>query len=407
MIRIGQISCYRVIISLPFLLATFFFYFICWRWGEKGGKGTRWPGLEYGPTPARKELHSYPIYEYTSVYRLQADLQFEESLAQKLTSIEKKVMTGLYSSDLKKWDGFSSSNLIANHTIWQIASLREKKLWLTWATQWSDSNPDWTHIIRTSSPNDLLEIIRSFPELQDAIKRFSYIRKDLIRHILLWYYGGFYASIDTWSRVALHDCSPISSVLDSNEIKIGLMIGVATDEPFLSFKTMEQWGWLRSFGFSQDVLWAPLRFNPLLKTAIVRSLSHARTHETLGKGLGIGFEAKTKLIEEISGAAMFTDVILESLSKTLSEDDSLRDPDAGIARRVTWKKFSKLKKPIWIEGDFTSDYNRTHGLAILPINVWSNSQDHSRAGSDSVDSACVNQPHGINLKKTWRDTDFG
>ncbi|POS82403.1 hypothetical protein EPUL_006313, partial [Erysiphe pulchra] len=372
---------------------------------------SRWPGLEYGPSPARKELHSYPIYEYTSLYRSQADLQFEESLSEKLTDLEIKTLTTRDSSsgltEETNWNSSRSSSgnrkLLANHTIWQVASPREKKSWSTWATQWSDSNPDWAHIIRTSTPDDLSSVIQSFPEIQDAIRLYPHIRKDLIRHLLLWYFGGFYASIDTWSRVSLHDCTPVSTVLHSNDTKIGLMIGIATDEPFLSYKTMEQWGWLRSFGFSQDVVWAPLRFNSLLKTAIVRSISHARTHEAIRETLGIGFETKPKLVEEISGAAMFTDVVLESLSYVLSEDDILRDPDAGIARRVTWKKFSKLKKPIWIEGDINLSSNGVHGLAVLPINVWSNGQDHSHAGSDSVEDACVNQPHGINLRKTWPD----
>lgn len=396
---------FKTILLVPFLLMTILCYLLFLR---KNGR-SRWPGMEYGPAPARKELHSYPIYEYTSLYRLQADLQFEESLNQKLTALEINTLTprdsssGLNEETSLNRSSSVNKKLLANHTIWQIATPKEKKLWSTWATQWSDSNPDWTHIIRASTPDDLYDVIQSFPEIQDAIRLFPHIQKDLIRHLLLWYYGGFYASIDTWSRVALHDCIPISTVLRNNDTKIGLMIGVATDEPFLSYKTMEQWGWLRNFGFSQDVIWAPLRFNSLLKTAIVRSISHARTHEALKKNLGIGFETKQKLVEEISGAAMFTDVVLESLSYVLAEDDSLRDPDAGIARRVTWKKFSKLKKPIWIDGHIDSGSSRIHGLAVLPINVWSNGQDHSRAGSDSVEDACVNQPHGINLKKTWRD----
>ncbi|RKF59036.1 Initiation-specific alpha-1,6-mannosyltransferase [Erysiphe neolycopersici] len=395
-------SYLKTILLVPILLATILFYLVILR---RSGR-SRWTGMEYGPAPARKELHSYPIYEYTSIYRLQADLQFEEALNEKLTALETNTLTTHDSStalnEETNWNSSSSGNrrLLANHTIWQIATPREKKLWSTWATQWSNSNPDWAHIIRTSTPDDLSKVIQSFPEIEDAIRLFPYIQKDLIRHLLLWYYGGFYASIDTWSRVALHDCIPISTVLRSNDTKIGLMIGVATDEPFLSYKTMEQWGWLRSFGFSQDVVWAPLRFNSLLKTAIVRSISHARTHEALRENLGIGFETKQKLVEEISGPAMFTDVVLESLSYVLSKDNSLRDPDAGIARRVTWKKFSKLKKPIWIEGDST---NRIQGLVILPINVWTNGQDHSRAGSDSVADACVNQPHGKNLRKTWLD----
>ncbi|RKF77553.1 Initiation-specific alpha-1,6-mannosyltransferase [Golovinomyces cichoracearum] len=345
------------------------------------------PKLEYGPRPTRKELETYPIYEYTSFYRLQSDIEFENSLDQKLISIERAARA------------FGSETIISNHTIWQFASADEKRMWSTWAAQWDHMNPDWTHHVFMSPPDDLLDVYRSVPEIMDTMKAVLPIRKDLLRYLLLWYYGGLYASINTWSRFSLKDCEPVATALQN--LSIGLMIGVHVDEPYLSPRTISEWGWLRGFKFSQDVVWAPRRFNPLLRTAIVRTISHTRTQQAIGRSLGIGYATKTQILEEISGAAMFTDIVLEFLSAFLSADNKLRDPDAGISRRVTWKYFSRLKKPIWIKGENRTESYEIPGLAVLPVHVWSNGQAHSHAGSDSVEDACINQLHNVYIRKTW------
>lgn len=345
------------------------------------------PKLKYGPKPTRKQLETYPVYEYTSLYRLKSDFEFENSLDQKLISIERAARA------------FGSETIISNHTIWQFASSDEKRLWSAWAAQWAHMNPDWTHNVFVSPPDDLLEVFRPVPEIMDTMKASLPIRNDLIRHLFLWYYGGLYASINTWSRFSMKDCEPVATAL--HNLSIGLMIGVHVDEPYLSRKTMNEWGWPRGFKFSQDVVWAPRRFNPLLRTAIVRTISHTRTQQVIGRSLGIGYATKTQILEEVSGAAMFTDIVLEFLSAFLSIDDKLRDPDAGISKSVTWKYFSRLKKPIWIKGENRTENNEIPGLAVLPVHVWSNGQAHSHAGSDSEKDACINQLHNVYIGKHW------
>lgn len=341
-------------------------------------------------TPDSLEHESYPIYEYTSLYRIRADSEFEKSLDQKLISLEKSKRASV------------SENLVANYTIWQIASSKEKKTWEAWVSQWDNANPEWTHYVLTSLPDDLLEAFQSIPDIRDAMKKYPLIQKDLLRHLLLWYHGGLYAGIDTWSRVSLRECAPIASVIN-NSMNIGLMIGVGIDEPFLSLKWMEKWGWTRNFGFSQDLIWAPRKYDPILRYAIIRSISHARIQQELGGFADLSNVQKRQILEEISGVAMFTDVVLENLSDQLSMDDTLRDPDAGIARRVSWKNIRRLKSPIWIEADYAAKDDSISGLAILPIYVWSNGQAHSNAGSDSVEGACVNQIHSLSHEKYWRD----
>jgi hypothetical protein len=103
--------------------------------------------------------------------------------------------------------------------------------------------------------------------------------------------------------------------------------------------------------------------------------------------------------EEISGAGMFTDVVLELLSDGLKEDHELRDRDAGLERRVSWKKFKGLKSTAWLEPNQTKDGQDMRGIAILPINVWSNGQNHSGSGTFEADDACVNHIYGTRPKK--------
>ncbi len=54
---------------------------------------------------------------------------------------------------------------------------------------------------------------------------------------------------------------------------------------------------------------------------------------------------------EISERGMFTDIALEVLSVSLAEDHELRDRDAGLERRISWKKFRRLKEMLWIDSD--------------------------------------------------------
>jgi len=159
-----------------------------------------------------------------------------------------------------------------------------------------------------------------------------------------------------------------------------LMLGIGIDEPFLSPQDLKARGWTRGVEFSQVVMWAPSRFDTILRKAIVRSISHAASWSELGGPMG-----------EVSGAGMFTDIVLEALSESLVEEHQLRDRDAGLERRVTWKKIKGLKQPVWIEPYHLKEKAEAmRGLAILPIDVWGNGQGHSGAGTSDTFDACVN-----------------
>lgn len=222
---------------------------------------------------------------------------------------------------------------------------------------------------------------------------------------MLWYHGGFYTDIDTWERASLKDCPPI---VEAQSREVGLILGVERDEPFFSCDEIRRRGWTRGFGFGTGTVWAPKRFDPVLRKAIVRSISHAHVQQTLAGGDGwlASFKGTNEWGEEergeISGAGMFTDIVLEVLSGGLKEGHELRDRDAGLERRVSWKKFKGLKSVLWIEPNQAKDGVDMRGIAVLPINVWSNGQNHSSSGTFEADGACVNHVYGgCPKKKEW------
>lgn len=342
---------------------------------------------------------AFPTYEYISDYRVQADHAFENQLEAQLLDLENATRHALPKP---------RSILQASRTIWQIASPREAEAWRSWNAQWPNANPEWSYQLYSSLPDDLLEAFESIPNITSAIKDFPTIRQDLQRYMLLWYNGGLYADINTWDRVALGDCFPTKAVLQKQR-EISLMIGVDTDEPYLSRKTIDAWQWTRGFGFGLSVMWAPTRFDPLLRKAIVRSISHAHLQKNCLKHAWGDVIPHSHRDPEVSGPGMFTDVVLEALSNNLEADDALRDRDAGLERRVTWKRFRALKQPIWIEADPTRYTlgDELRGLAVLPINIWGSGQHHSRSGSTDDAEACINRVHGWKIRKTWREKVLG
>ncbi|TAQ87482.1 hypothetical protein B7494_g4182 [Chlorociboria aeruginascens] len=337
-----------------------------------------------------KEYQSAPNYEYSSLYRLNADWDFENALENRLLNLEHSIRDALPKNlqDLK-----------ANRTIWQMQDIEQASTWASWVSQWRVINPYWTHRLYTPSAELLLPFI-AIPEINDTFTSYPLLQSDLTRYLLLWYYGGIYAEIDTWPRVALNSCLPLVNIIEGYR-NISLTIGVDIDEPYWTPETVQERGWSRGFGFGQVVLWAQKRFDPIIRRAIVRTVSSARKiGHTRWSTINIG---------EVSGGSMFTDAVFDTLSENLKEDHFIRDRDAGLERRVTWKKFRALKKPIWIEPDDAAEGTEENmrGLAVLPINVWGNGQGHSGAGSFDHEDACVNHVLGKKSPKTWHETFFG
>jgi alpha 1,6-mannosyltransferase len=368
----------RIRIVLYSLIISFILYFF-YRIKNSSTSGTK---LNSPAPPPVLQYEKNPVYEYSSKYRELADHSFEASLDIKLSQLESSIRSTLPRN---------AQHLLAEKMIWQRATEEEASLYEPWIAQWRDNNLEWTYKLYTTPPTNIFHLFTGIPEIASAYKDYPEIREDLLRYILLWYHGGFYADLDTWARVGMRDCQPIVSVVQEQR-NVSLMIGIDRDEPFLTQDSIKELGWTRGFGFGQAVIWAPRRFDWILRRAIVYTVTHARAHEKHG----LWVRENGTYVEELSGPGMFTDVVLEILSESLETHHYLRDLDAGLEKRVTWKEFSKLKYPAYIEKDqIKGNYReRMRGLGVLPINIWGNGQGHSGSASSEHESACVNHVPG-------------
>lgn len=284
---------------------------------------------------------------------------------------------------------------------------------------------DWARDFITntlSSVPNLIDLYDSYPS--------DVHRADLLRYLILWYYGGYYADMDVFPARPIKSCPSLAPLFhsvpsdsdDSTERhahpNISLVLGIEIDEPYASPKLMRAWHWSRSYGFIQYTMYAPQRFSPLLRRAIVRVLAHTKRHNDESSFIrGPRYEEKTTL--EVTGPGVFTDAILDVLSETLPSNHPLikssLDADAGIGdlvspssgkiqKRVTWAPFHRLKKSIWVDASEGKDMG---GLAVLPINVWGNGQRHSGAENYNSVHACINHRFGRSWKKGWWEYLFG
>ncbi|KAK2625507.1 hypothetical protein QTJ16_004819 [Diplocarpon rosae] len=342
--------------------------------------------LQFPHSQQKIDYDAHPTYEYTSLYRQKADLAFEQALEEKLLDLERDTIFRL--------DG--NHDLDAHLAIWQLTTPEVAGAVRTWTQQWRDNNEGWIYNLLTAPPTELYDIFEDIPEIGAMNATAQDVQDDLTRYMLLWYNGGFYTDVETWDRVPLRNCQPMAQLAQrKQDQEISLMIGVETDEPYLSPTQLRKWRWERGFAFGQSSLWAMMRFDPILRKAIVRTISHSRTQRMSAKEGWIQ-SAKNHLLggnsEEVSGRGMFTDLVLEVLSESLREDHDMRDRDAGLERRVTWKKFRALKETVWMDVKQVKEGSEENmrGLAVLPINVWYNGQTHSRSGSFEHPDACVN-----------------
>ncbi|PVH87067.1 glycosyltransferase family 32 protein [Cadophora sp. DSE1049] len=351
-------------------------------------------------SPKKITYDTYPTYEYVSLYRQKADQAFEAAVDLKLRALERETIEKIPAD---------RHGLATNLTIWQITTQEAADALPLWTVQWRDNNKDWFYNLFTSPPPDLYGHFEGIREITDMNATDTVVQNDLMRYLLLWFHGGFWTEVETWDRVALRDCPPIAAVL-AGQKDVSLMLGIDADEPFLSDATLREWKWARGVGFGQAVMWAPMRFDPMLRKAIVRTISHARIHATFEEETWREkYTARVDYTGEISGNGMFTDVVLETLSATLKEGHEMRDRDAGLERRVTWKKFRGLKEVLWLEGEQIKDSSEDEmrGLSVLPINVWGNGKSHSKAGTFEHPMACVNHMPGFRPKQDLKKKVFG
>lgn len=268
-----------------------------------------------------------------------------------------------------------------------------------------------------SSIPDLLRLYHSYPH--------DVQRADLLRYLILWYFGGYYTDIDTFPKQSIKGCQEMEHPIFSNDDPdVSLVVGIEIDEPFASPKKMHDWHWVRRYGFIQYTLYAPRRFSPLLREVIVRVLSHTMRHlNEANRWLGPRYNEMTTL--EITGPGVFTDAVLDVLSDTLptshpwitesvKADTGLGDlippgSDAPV-QRVTWAPFHLLQKPVCAKSSEAKEAKSLGGICVMPINVWGNGQRHS--GSEGFDSrhSCVNHRFGGTWKpwkQSWKKYLFG
>lgn len=232
-------------------------------------------------TPINEHL-STPIYEHVSPYRQNANQTQEELLEKQLIRIEESIKSAIVEQ---------GKDTRAGKTIWQLTSSVEAPIWEDWTQQWRNTNPNWEVKQYTSSPGqDILPYFRSIPSISQTLSDHSELERDIFRWLILWYHGGFFIEPDVWPRVAIHDCFDLDSIqhpslnlprnfpdstsryVEQREkaSPISLVLGIDIDEPYMAPHVRDNWGWSRSFSFATYTMWAPGRFDPLLRKAIVR-----------------------------------------------------------------------------------------------------------------------------------------
>lgn len=171
----------------------------------------------------------------------------------------------------------------------------------------------------TPLANDFVkEVFSTIPDLWEAYDSYpeDVQRADLLRYLLLWYYGGFYSDMDVIPVRPIKECPALAPVFastdddddhamatprdaksqkDRPQVKgnheqftptnpthnnISLVIGVEIDEPYASPRLMRDWHWSRSYGFIQYAMYAPRRFSPVLRKTIVRVIAHTKEHQS-------------------------------------------------------------------------------------------------------------------------------
>lgn len=273
--------------------------------------------------------------------------------------------------------------------------------------------------------NLIVSDFSSIPSLSSLWARYPLpvLRADLLRYLLLWYYGGYYADIDVLPRMPIESCAPFASIFTDNQTStISLVLGIEIDEPYVSSQTKKLWHWSRTYGFIQYNLYAPRRFSPVLRRVLVRALAHSIMHNERNKHWYRALQYREEDILEVTGPGMFTDAVLDVLSESLPAEHALFSasgegqyiiednghssalgvPYSDRVRKVTWAPFHKLERTLWIQEDLPSIPSEGHGgLVVLPVSVWGNGQRHSGAEDFNSPNACINHEFGRSWKKGW------
>ncbi|KAI2672882.1 CAZyme family GT32 [Penicillium roqueforti] len=279
--------------------------------------------------PPEHRVEDTARFIYRSPFRNDPNVQYEQQLSNALEEIEKAVLTQRKNKD------------------WIYTLVTDKK-----AVEFLTNE--------LSAIPEIATIYKSYPQ--------NILRADLLRYLLLWYYGGFYADIDVFPARSIKACPALEPFFaltpdgytKSTHPDISLVVGIEVDEPYASPEFMRDWHWTRSYGLIQYTMYAPRRFSPLLRETIVRVLAHTRQYNGEHTSFFPSLAYDEKTILGVTGPDVFTDAILDTLSSSLPSTHPFiqksvdADADIGdlisaetgeLEKRVTWAPFHRLRDP--------------------------------------------------------------
>ncbi|KAF4771571.1 hypothetical protein N7455_007684 [Penicillium solitum] len=370
------------------------------------------PTPTYRLDPRNEKSHGEdrPRYLHQSTFRATPDYEYEINLSNALRTME-------IEREMRHDEDVTD-------TLWQImlpgASERSDD-----SIQFEQKNSEWKYKLVQADWADkfVFETLESIPDIARHYKSYphSVHRGDLLRYLILWYYGGYYADLDVYPARSIKSCPSLrDSLFKDNTVNanVSLVVGIEIDEPFASPQKMRDWHWARRYGFIQYTMYAPQRFSPLLREIIVRVLAHTKKR-TDGSHFWSGRYNEMDTME-ITGPGVFTDAILDVLSDTLPSTHPLvqqsADADAKFSslassiQRVTWAPFHGIQKPVCVEGPEAKAGKLLGGLCVLPVNAWGNGQRHSGSEDFNSQHACINHRFGGTWKpwkQSWQKYLFG
>ncbi|KAL4802487.1 hypothetical protein BDV18DRAFT_146810 [Aspergillus unguis] len=357
------------------------------------------------------DVEDLPHFLYHSPYREAPDYEYEREVSDALKAVEDSVLSG------------NGGDRSAEQRIWQIRLGQAEAERGRDSITFGERNAEWQYTLVTDPQADhfIATTLAPVPGLQTLYDSYPYhvIRSDLLRYLLLWFYGGYYADMDVFPAKSIKACPSLHPVFDLAS-NISLAVGVEIDEPHASQQLMRDWHWIRTYGLAQYTFFAPQRFSPLLREVIVRVLSHTRQHNNHAFPL-VGPHYNEKAILEVTGPGVFTDAILDALSDSLppthplvttsvDEDLAIGDlvtPRGEYSPRLTWRPFHHITQPVCVDANEAAIGKEMGGVCVLPVNAWGNGQRHSRAEGFRSEHACVNHRFGGTWKKGWWGRTFG
>ncbi|CAI7645043.1 unnamed protein product [Penicillium bialowiezense] len=367
------------------------------------------PAVKSTLNPRAEQSENRPRYLHQSTFRADPDYDYEATLSNALRAIEVDPKVDHDATD----------------TIWQII-LSSKDHRKDDSYELESRNPEWKYQLINAewAETFITKTLASVPDLARLYKSYPHYvqRGDLLRYLVLWYYGGYYADVDVYPAKSIRSCPTLRNVFNDppSASNVSLVVGVEIDEPFASPQKMREWHWARRYGFLQYNIYAPRRFSPLLREVIVRVMAHTKRHAE--SHFWRKYNEMTTL--EITGPGVFTDAILDVLSDTLPHTHPLVEKsveaDAQFGdlvpaysalpvQRVTWAPFHGITETVCAE-DSDSHAGKMGGICVLPINSWGNGQRHSGSEGFSSQHSCINHRFGGTWKpwkQSWKKYLFG